>query len=203
MKIISEEGLRVTTQVLQGINLRLQRYADDREWHVLSGTAALLRGAGLPAPHFAKKLEPDSTGTQPDFATFSSDHHFLSNVEITEVVRDDFASDQRFFRNNPGGLRMISNNYALSDPFGLLRLRLDAKSKKPYASTSCLIVYYDIGFSSFRNKNRLISQQLFDAHASDPFLSASCFSKALVLGCDFESLVEIHPSPKVIAPGNY
>jgi len=169
-----------------------------REWEVLGVIQSLLISAGCDAPSHAVESE------RPDFATYSPDGLPWAPVEITEILRPDYKRGE-FYKcdalSDPPSPYHVPQE--LDEPWAQLRSQITnkaSKASKYYPPETILMVYFDIGRSSFKDRRTPINEMLLKEHKREPFLNLAEFSRVLILTADMKSLVQLHPTAKTIVP---
>jgi len=175
------------------------------EWLVLGAAQVCLRKAGLSYPKFAAAGEivgPES----PDFFTYSDiDGAGEQKVEITQVLKPGYKQKMEHkasaIRNRyPVKPVFFELDRPLLRPFEGVRESISKKARKQYASSSTLIIYYNVANSDRTyDPNLSFSDHMLSEHSTSVFEETDKFKRLMVLSADFQQLIELHPTARLIA----
>jgi hypothetical protein len=200
MKNIRDEYNRVCnlSKKLKHNFLKLGKYKDDREIHILGAFVELMELGNYEKPELFNKYNPP----EPDFQTYYSDRGFYKNIEIVENMH--WSRRRGNEKNKP----FDRNKYL--DPKQRCKIRLwysfiknlNNKFSKQYGKNTWLLMYHnistfhisDVGFwinIIVGMKNEIEKRGIVD-------FEKCTYEKIFVLKCDFTELVQIYPENKVI-----
>jgi hypothetical protein len=122
-----------------------RRFQPDWEWLILSYLSDALSVTGLQAPELAEKLSPPD----PDFQTYIRGGESFQRIEVTEVLRPDYRRGAFHREMAQRGQRFYDIPDPHPEPWSSFCQALRNKLRKPYSSSSSLLIYHDMPDSEF------------------------------------------------------
>lgn len=163
-----------------------------REWVHLSRLVRLLRTNGETLPSYARK------GESPDFLLRDPESDRFG-VEITEVLEPGFKRGDYIRRVKESGYKLVEPiDEFVEEPWAPLRDCLSKKAEKSYASSSWLLIVFQIGRFSMRDFECPFHQQLLNEHGTNPLPHLGAFQRVLVLSSNLKCLTQLSPQAKVL-----
>jgi hypothetical protein len=198
MKRISEqreriEAYRPTVTPAQFYNDR--RFRHDREWLILSYLSEILLAAGRPAPVYADKL---ADGKGPDFQTYSVDRELFERIEVTEVLRPDYARNRFHFEREKARITEWQPPDPHPDSRSSFHDVFQRKLAKRYAADSSLLIYDDVPHPVFPEFLPWHQRILADSWLIRR-LTSSKYRSIWVIDPTGKAAVQLSPQREVIA----
>jgi len=201
MTNIEEKLTQIECSGIHAVDFFSNEHKKDREWQVLGAVRRLLvaGGRGQDAPVFAEANEP------PDFVAYISnaanEEKRRVYVEVVDVLKPGYKRDE-FHKDDakPNAPERYEVDPPLANPWEPLRQEIKKKALKHYERPILLIVYHTLPRCCFKARHGPFHSQILDEHRREPFVGVEAFDRALILNCDMQSLVELHPHPETIVP---
>jgi hypothetical protein len=157
-----------------------------QEWMVLGASVECMKENGWDYPDTAIETKPPA----PDFRTFDHVGKQWQDIEITEGLPSGYNRDS-FYRNIKSGYRFQSISECSESPdscLKILRSAIIAKSLKPYADGSSLIVHLTFRLYRQRGKQYPPLSEVLHKHRLTE-VAESPFLHIYVLACGMRELI--------------